>query len=183
MIRTKQRIPDVTILTNDPSFTAWGWAVLDVKDNVLATGCIKTEPEHKKRRTRVSDDRAMRAAVIVRQLLNIIEKYNVHVILTEAPHGSQNANAAVMIGVVMGITTTIAECLNLPIEYYSEQDSKKELLGKKTATKDETVAAVGSVYKYSITGKKYIDEAVADALAVHYVASHVSPLLKMMKNG
>jgi Holliday junction resolvasome RuvABC endonuclease subunit len=183
MIRTKRPIPDVTILTNDPSFTAWGWAVLDTKDNVLATGCIKTEPEHKKRRTRVSDDRANRAATIVRYLRNIIEKYNVCVILTEAPHGSQNANAAVMIGVVMGITTTLAECLSLPIEYYSEQDAKKELLGKKTATKDETIAAVGSLYEYDITGIKYVDEAVADSLAIHNVARHVSPLLKMMKNG
>lgn len=170
-----------TILTNDPSFTAWGWAVLDVKGKVLATGCIKTEPEHKKLRTRVSDDRARRTAEIVRKLASVIEKYNVHCILTEAPHGSQNANAAVMIGIVLGIVQTMADLKSLPIEYYSEQDAKKALLGKKSATKNETIAAIGSVYNYSITGKKYIDEAVADALAIHYVANQQSPMLKMMK--
>jgi len=172
---------DPTILTNDPSFTAWGWAVLDVKGKVIATGCIKTEPEHKKLRTRVSDDRARRTAEIARKILALVRMYNVHVILTEVPHGSQNANAAVMIGIVMGVITTIAECLGHPIEFYSEQDAKKALLGKKSATKDETVVAISRLYKYPATGKKYIDEAVADALAVHYVANQQSPMLKMMK--
>jgi len=171
-----------TILTNDPSSTAWGWAVLDVKGKVIATGCIKTEPEHKKLRTRVSDDRARRTSEIVRKLLAIIKKHNVHCILTEAPHGSQNANAAVMIGIVQGIVQTMADLLSLPIEYYSEQDSKKELLGKKSATKTETIVAIGKLYGHSfLTGTKYIDEAVADALAVHYVANQQSPMLKMMK--
>jgi Holliday junction resolvasome RuvABC endonuclease subunit len=181
MERTKSPVSPITILTNDPSFTAWGWAVLDVKGKVIATGCIKTEPEHKKLRTRVSDDRARRTSEIVRKLLAIIKKYNVHCILTEAPHGSQNANAAVMIGIVQGIVQTMADLLSLPIEYYSEQDSKKELLGKKSATKDETIVAIGKLYKYPTTGTKYIDEAVADALAVHYVANQQSPMLKMMK--
>lgn len=171
-----------TILTNDPSFTAWGWAVLSTHGKVIATGCIKTEPEHKKLRTRVSDDRARRTAEIARKILSLVKTYNVHVILTEAPHGSQNANAAVMIGIVMGVITTIAECLGHPIEFYSEQDAKKALLGKKSATKEETVVAISKLYKYPATGKKYIDEAVADALAVHYVANQQSPMLKMMKH-
>lgn len=170
-----------TILTNDPSFTAWGWAVLSDKGDILQTGCIKTAPEQKKRRIRVSDDRTRRTVEIIQELQRIIKKYNVGYILSEAPHGSQNASAAVMIGIVLGITSTISECLNIPIEFYSEQDAKKAILGKKAATKGDMIEAIDKLYDVNWRSIKYIDEAVADALAIHYVASKQSQILKMMK--
>lgn len=172
-----------TILTNDPSMRAWGWAILTCKGKVLASGCIKTEPGHKKKRIRVSDDTTSRAGEITRKLIELVKKYNVRLILSEAPHGSQNAKAAVMIGLVTGITVALSECLNIPIEYYSEQDAKKAVLNKRAATKDEMVHAIEKLYD-TVCWKnaKYKDEAIADALAVHYVASQLSPLVKMLKN-
>ena len=169
-----------TILTNDPSFTAWGYAVLDEK-GIIEAGCIKTAPEQKKRRIRASDDRTRRASEIVQNLLKLIKDYDIKYILSEAPHGSQNANAAIMIGMVAGITTAIAECLEIPIEYYSEQDAKKAVLGKKAATKEDMIEAIDKLYEVDWRKIKYIDEAVADALAIHYVASLQSSTLKMMK--
>ncbi len=168
-----------TVLTNDPSFTGWGWAVLE-KDFICSSGCIKTAPEHKKKRIRVSDDRVRRAAEITQELINIIKGYNVQMILSELPHGSQNAQAAVMIGMVTGIIVAIAECLNIPVEFYSEQDAKKAVLGRKAATKEDMVNAISTLYDVNWTDTKYIDEAVADALAIHYVATKQSQLLKMM---
>jgi Holliday junction resolvasome RuvABC endonuclease subunit len=170
-----------TILTNDPSFTAWGWAVITPQGNILKTGCIKTAPEQKKRRIRTSDDRYRRTVEIVQTLRNIIQAYNVKYILSEAPHGSQNASAAIMIGIVTGITTTISECMAIPIEYYSEQDAKKAVLGKKAATKEDMIEAMDKLYKVDWKGVKYFDEAVADALAIFHVASQQSQMLKMMK--
>ena len=172
----------MNILTNDPSFTAWGYAVIDTKDNyILESGCIKTAPEQKKRRIRASDDRTRRTKEIVQTLLGIIRSHNIGFILSEAPHGSQNAQAAIMIGMVAGITTAIAECLDIPIEFYSEQDSKKAVLGKKAATKEDMIEAIDKIYEVEWTGTKYIDEAVADALAVYYVATKQSELLKMSR--
>ncbi len=172
-----------TILTNDPSITAWGWAVLTCKGKVLASGCIKTEPEHKKRRIRVSDDTSRRAGEITRKLIELVKKYNVKLILSEAPHGSQNAEAAVMIGLVNGITVALSECLNIPIEYYSEHDAKKTVLNKRSATKDEMVHAIEKLYdSVSWKNAKYINEAIADALAIHYTASQLSPLIKILQN-
>jgi len=170
-----------TILTNDPSFTAWGWAVLNTKGEILDRGCIKTAPEHKKTRIRVSDDRSRRAGEITRFLLDVIKEWNVGLLLSESPHGSQNAQAAIMIGIVTGITTAIAECLNIPIEYYSEQDSKKAVLGKRAATKGDMIDAISGLYEVDWFKIKYADEAVADALAVHYVASQQSQMIKMMR--
>lgn len=179
MERTKK--PEFTILTNDPSMTAWGWAVVGYNNKVIKTGCIKTATEGKKRRIRKSDETAQRISEINNILLSVIKQYNVNYILTEAPHGSQNANAAIMIGAVAAIVQTISDCLNIGVEWYSEGDSKKCLLGKNSATKQETVDAIKKLYDVSWTGKKYKDEAVADALAVHYCASKQSPTLKMMK--
>ena len=169
------------ILTNDPSITAWGYAIINNTGRVIDAGCIKTAPEQKKRRIRKGDDTVRRVSEINKVLLNLIKSYNVCYILSELPHGSQNASAAVMIGIVTGIAQTMSDVLNLPIEWYSEGDSKKAVLNKQAATKKEMITAISRLYDVPWTGTKYIDEAVADALAVHYVASLQSPTLKMMK--
>jgi Holliday junction resolvasome RuvABC endonuclease subunit len=171
----------LTILTNDPSITAWGWAVIR-NGYILDSGCIKTAPENKKRRIRKSDDTSRRASEIVQIILKLIKHHEVDYILTEAPHGSQNANAAMMIGLVCGINVTIAECLEIGIEFYSEADSKKCALGKISATKGEMVEAMMKIYgDLWVHGIKYIDEAIADALAVYNVASKNSPTIKLLK--
>jgi len=172
----------MNILTNDPSFTAWGWAIVDEDDDVVDSGCIKTAPDYKKKRIRKSDDRIQRAEWIISHLYNLVDEHKVELILAELPHGSQNAQAAIMIGMVAGILATLAFSRDIPIEYYSEQDAKKALLGKKAATKDDIIEAVGKLYDtVAWTGIKYVDEAVADALAIHNVANQQSQLLKMMK--
>lgn len=170
-----------TILTNDPSITAWGWAILDGKNNIIATGCIKTAPEQKKRRIRKSDDRTRRISEINQTLIGLIKKYNVSFILSELPHGSQNASAAVMIGMVTAIVQTLGDVLELPVEWYSEGDAKKAVLNRLSATKEQMISAIDKLYNVPWTGVGYKDEAVADALGVHYVASQQSAILKMMK--
>jgi len=169
------------VLANDPSITAWGWAVVDQevgeKGKVLEVGCIKTSPGYKKQKIRKGDDTTRRVMEINTALLSVIYKYNIKFLLSELPHGSQSAAAAVMIGIVTGIGQTLSDALGIPIEWYSEGDSKKNLLGKLSATKDETKDAISSLYKVPWTGVKYHDEAVADALAVYHVAINQSLFL------
>ena len=62
MERIKLLTNEPRILTNDPSMTAWGWAVLSGSGKVYKTGCIKTSPEQKKRRIRKGDDTVRRAS-------------------------------------------------------------------------------------------------------------------------
>ena len=170
-----------TILTNDPSITAWGWAVLTPNGQVLATGCIKTKPQAKKRRIRKGDDIVRRISEINQTLLQVIKQYNVVHILTELPHGSQNANAAVMIGLVTGIVQTVSDCLGIGVEWYSEGDAKQCALGKRSCVKQEMIDAMKELYSVQWDYVKYKDEAVADALAIHYVASKESNVLKFLK--
>jgi Holliday junction resolvasome RuvABC endonuclease subunit len=161
--------------------TAWGWAVLDSNGTVQLVGAIKTAPEQKKRRIRKSDDTTRRASEIIKELLYLIKRYNIQYILSESPHGSQNASAAVMIGMVAGIVQTLADVLDIGVEFYSEGDSKKALLGKLSATKQETIDAIAKHYSYPKPTTKWESEAIADALAVHYCAMQQSPTLKLMK--
>ena len=114
-------------------------------------------------------------------LKKIIEGYNVNYIISELPHGSQNASAARMIGMVAGICQTISDWTDIAIDWYSEGDAKKALLGKISATKKEIQTAVDAVYDVKWTGIKYKDEAIADALAIHFVAMEQSAVLKFWK--
>lgn len=174
--------PAYTILTNDPSITAWGYAVLTREGKVLTIGCIKTKTEGKKRRIRKGDETVRRVSEINNVLLGIIKEYDVKYILSELPHGSQNASAAVMIGVVTGVIQTMSDCLGIGVEWYSEGDSKKCALGKLAAAKSEMVTRMKKQYPEAAwTGVKYFDEAAADALAIHYVASKQSSTLKLMR--
>ena len=169
----------LTILTNDPSFTGWGWAIIR-NDVVINIGCIKTAPENKKKRIRKSDDTIRRIQEINTILLRVIRKYHVNYILSEAPHGSQSAVAAVMIGVVTGVAQTISDALEIPIEWYSEEDSKKCVLGKRSATKKEMIEAIDKIYIVPWFNVGYKDEAVADAMAIYHTAMKFSNTLKMM---
>lgn len=168
------------ILTNDPSMTAWGWAVLNTDNEVIKAGCIKTQPEYKKLRIRKGDDTVRRVSDITKELLKVFDMYPIKLILSELPHGSQNAQAAVMIGVVTGIMQALSTSLNIPIEWFSEQDAKKTLTGRKSVTKREIINAIDKIYSIRWKGIKYKDEAIADSLAIHHTAVINSNLLKVI---
>ena len=169
------------VLTNDPSITAWGWAVVNPLDNtVVDCGAIKTTPQSAKLRTRKGDDRVRRVSEINFKLIEITKKHNIALITSELPHGSQSAVAAMMIGVVTGIMQTIGDCFSIPVEWFSEGDAKMATLGKRSAEKFEMVQKVSDLFEWNLTGVKWRDEAVADALAVYYVAKRHSTSLKML---
>ncbi len=181
MKRTKK--PNKTnkpiILTCDPSYTAWGWAAVE-GHQVKSTGVIVTKPEAKKRRIREGDDFVRRTNDIIKELKQIIDKYHVTYIVAELPHGSQNAKAAKMIGAVPGILESFNVIENIPVEWYSEADAKKALLGRISASKKEIINAIADLYEVNWTGTKYVDEAVADALAIYYCAECNSPTIKFL---
>ncbi len=166
------------VLTNDPRMTAWGWAVVDANDAVLESGCIKTEKQSKVRRIRKGDDDMRRVSEINQILISVIEHWHVNYLLAELPHGSQSASAAMAMGRVGAILQTLSDALKIPIEWYSEADAKKAVLGKRSSTKQEMVDTIKELYLVGWTYKKYKDEAVADALAIHHVAKQQSSVIQ-----
>lgn len=170
-----------TILTNDPSMTAWGWAVLTISGDILDADCVKTVPMDKKLRIRKGDDRIRRIHEINLQLIQVIKHHNVQLILGELPHGSQTAVASLMIGMVSGLLQTVGDCLEIPVEWYSESDAKLAICGKRSLPKAEMIKLIGKVYPdVPFTGIKWRDEGIADALAIHNTAMQHSPLIKML---
>ena len=169
-----------TILVNDPSVTAWGWVIISLKGKIIDAGCIKTKPSNKKLKIRKGDDRCRRISEINQILLGLIKKHDVCYILSEQPHGSQNAMAAIMIGVCLSILQTLADTLRLGIEWYSEQDAKKCLLKKKNASKEETIQAIKKLYPETpFTNINYKNEAIADAMAVYHYGRNNSNILRI----
>ena len=171
------------IIAFDPSFTAWGYAVVEVVNGefkIVETGCIKTESETKKRKIRKGDDRVRRIKELNNTLLSLIQKYNTALIVTEQPHGSQNASAAVMIGAVIGIIQTFSDCLGIPVEWYSEGDCKHHLMNKRAATKAEVQQCIDKQYTIRWTGTGYKDEAIADAMTVFHFAKRDSATVQAL---
>jgi len=181
-MKRANRDNDLTIMAFDPSLTGWGWVVVKIDGTVLSSGIIKTEPENKVRRIRKGDDDVRRIYEINHILLRRIRRHRVNYLISELPHGSQSSSAAKMIGMTSAIAQTLAQTLDLPIEWYSEGDSKQALLGKTTATKQETIDAIDRLYEFDWTGVKYKDEAAADAMSIFHTALQHSPFLKFYKN-
>jgi len=180
MKRGKKNLSEFIILTNDPSLTGWGYSVVTAAGEVLEADCIKTVPEHKKRRIRQGDDRVRRICEINEILIQVIRKYDVQYILSELPHGSQSATAAIMIGITTGIVQTLADCCGIPVEWYSESDTKKFMLHKMSATKDEMIQAVRAKLTVPWKRVKYKDEAIADALAIFLTARRQSNAIQLL---
>ena len=173
------------ILTNDPSFTHWGYAVIDDKNQVIDSGCIMTSAQSNKRRIRVGDDNVRRTNEIVYRLKQLIDRYKVMYILTELPHGSQNAKASQMVGRVEGVLETISVFTGIGVEWYSEGDVKKHLFGKQKVTKEQMQEEIKRVFGGKMqgwTGKSTKDEHIADALGVYLTAKEQSATLKLVRN-
>lgn len=168
------------ILALDPSLTAFGWAVMEGQD-IVECGCIKTTPLGRKQHIRKGDDRCRRITEINTVLIHMIDKHEIKYIVSEQPHGSQSAVAAIMVGIVLGIIQTIADVKGIGVEWYSEGDCKDNLLGRRSASKAEGIAAVKRLFRYRLRGIKYFDEAVCDALAVYYYGMVFSPVVRMLR--
>jgi Holliday junction resolvasome RuvABC endonuclease subunit len=178
-INPEKKIHGFTVLCLDPSITAFGWAV--IRDNlILEAGCIKTTPTDKKLRIRKGDDRCRRITEINSVLIDVIKRHSICFIVSEQPHGSQSAVAAIMIGITLGLIQTLADCLEIGLEWYSEGDSKSCVLGKHKAEKEEMVKAIDKLYKVAWTSIGYKDEAIADSVALYHTAKKLSPTIKMM---
>lgn len=171
----------LTVLACDPSLTAWGYSVIR-NGKIIKVGCIKTEgTPTKKRRIRKSDDTFRRIDEINEELLQTISTLEVNYIVSEAPHGSQSSSAADAIGIVKGILHTMAKCMDIPIEWYSEGDAKNAVLGKcHGASKHDMVKAIDCLYKVEWTKAGFRNEAIADSLAIYHVACKESPTIRFL---
>jgi Holliday junction resolvasome RuvABC endonuclease subunit len=170
------------VLAFDPSIRAWGWSVLNASGKVINTGCIKTDPSHKKLKIRKGDDRCRRISELNQAFNEIIKSNHISLIVSEQPHGSQSASAAVMIGITTAMTQSLSDLLGVPLEWYSEADAKQAVFKRNSCSKAEMIEAIGGLYDVEWSGVKYKDEAIADSIAVYHAATKTSTFLKFYRN-
>jgi len=127
----------MSILALDIAFASTGFSVLE-GGKIIDFGTIKTE-KTKVKSTRVSDDKASRAAMLAERLKAIIIKHEIKGVVAELPSGSQNANASNLLGWANGVVVGVATSFSIPCEWISEGDSKKATLGKRSASKSEMI--------------------------------------------
>jgi Holliday junction resolvasome RuvABC endonuclease subunit len=170
------------ILTLDPSLKAWGWAVVDLEGEVLDYGCIETKPDDKKSRIRKGDQLIRRTTELAHVLwTEIIQRYDIWLILSELPHGAQSYNGAIIIGLTAGMNVMMSYASSIAIEWYSENDVKKFLFNRKGVSKEEMKEKIYSMMDVKSLGSKVRDYGVADALAVYQTALGQSDNLKVIK--
>jgi len=159
------------LLALDVAFANMGWSVLE-GGKIAAFGTIRTEKD-KRKTTRVSDDRAARAAYLACELDIVIKTSNVKGIIAELPSGSQNAVAASLMAYASGVVVGVAAANNLPCEWISEGDSKKAAIGKRSATKEEMMEWARAAYPgVEFPKAKCHFEHVADSLAAYNGLKH-----------
>ncbi len=183
MIRkTQRKYPNPVIACFDPSSTAFGWAIIDTtsKNKVIEAGCIVTKPSNKKMKIRASDDKIRRINEMDQVMETLLKKYTIVYIVAEQPHGSQSSSAAVWLGIMLAFVQGLGNHYNIGIEWYSEADAKKCIFGSREATKQEMINEMSKKYDVPWTKVKFRDEAIADALSMHYVAKSQSPIVKYL---
>ena len=173
-----------SVLCLDPSFTAFGYVLIEPKsETILTSGCIKTEAKANVRGERAGDDRIRRVRIISVALNDVINEYNVVHMVADTPFGSQHAKAAWALGCVVGLVQTISDCWGLSIDWFYEKDAKAYIRAPRNVSKEKIVAKMTKMYgKKWRTGVKGRDQAMADALLAYTLATHASPMVKLLKS-
>lgn len=155
------------ILAIDPSLCCTGWVLAPANDSTigeLLCGAITTEPSAKKVRLYVAEDDAQRAIKLSKALLDLKIRDPSCTVVSEQPAGSRHARSASALKLVQGALVGLRSP-EAPILWITAADVKVVLYGKKTASKDQMVAAATKMGLRMI-GNKAEREAQADALGV-----------------
>jgi len=141
-----------SLLCLDIGFSNMGYSVFQ-RGKLWVQGLIITKKSEKKN-VRVSDDYANRCAALAHQLKALCNSIHLVGICAELPSGTQNARAASQMGMAIAVVATIAFFLNLPIEYYTAQEVKIAVSGKKNASKEEIKLAIADKFNFIRTTKE-----------------------------
>jgi Holliday junction resolvasome RuvABC endonuclease subunit len=133
-----------TMLTLDPSFTATGWAVIDLGRAIpIGGGVIRTAKAKRSERLTAAEDDAQRGLSIFKTITAVIQQYDPLVIAQEGNLGSQSAVGA------KGLARAQQACVDaicalrdgsLPL-FVTPQYVQKTCTGKRSASKPEMEAA------------------------------------------
>lgn len=163
------------LLAFDTGLATGGAALIDLlTGQVHNVVLLTTEKSDKKRSVSASSDTMSRARDYVRQVKRFVGDRRISVIAHESLSLPRNSRAAALIGISLGVIACITELLDAPLIEATPQEVKLKVAGKKTASKDEVIAAV--ISRQSDLETMFTNEArgkwehMADAVAVGFTA-------------
>ncbi len=140
------------ILAIDPTFSSFGYALLDGCLNVVDVGVFVTKKDQNKK-TRVSNDDSFRAQQLSRMIGEYILKNKVKGIMGERPSGSQTAMAMKSFCTANTIIDCISALMNIPVEWCTPLETKIGFCMKRTAGKKDIMDAACLYYNWKILKK------------------------------
>jgi hypothetical protein len=177
----------IPVLGMDPSLRNWGLASAELD---LATGFLDTPnlelvcpKDLSGKQVRQNSSDLHLAEQLATEVITKARKAKV--IFVEVPHGSQSARAMASYGICVGVLGAVRS-LGIPLIEVTALEVKLALSNKKTATKDEMIAAAMNFYPSctwpmhhgKITSKA---EHVADAIGAIHAGVKTSTFQNLMR--
>jgi Holliday junction resolvasome RuvABC endonuclease subunit len=137
------------VLNMDPGITWLGYSICDVSkksEKLVKMGLIRTQKSDKKQNVRVADDNFRRVRYISRQLLYLVEEYDIKLICFENFSPPRSASVASKLALVYGAIAMLTEVHSLPVAAATPQAIKKAVCGKASAPKEAIAVKLKSRY-------------------------------------
>lgn len=162
------------IIAVDVGFVATGIVVIDLADQgkMIYHGCLVTKPTTDKKSLYVAHDDARRMQELATGLQEVSVEFDTKRMVVELPHGgSKSARGCRCMALATGAIAATVAMLDLVVEYYTPDQTRKAATGRRMASKDEVVAAMGAIYPQILDiSPAQAREAVADAAATFEAA-------------
>lgn len=133
----------------DPGFASFGWAIFALAGRdaqLVRMGVIRTEKSSKKTNVLATEDNLVRARFVSRELLGLLDLYQVRVIASESMSFPRNSSAAAKVAMSWGVLATLTEIRDLPLVQASPQKVKKLCVGVRAVSKIDIQNHVTALY-------------------------------------
>lgn len=160
------------VLCHDPSFSAWGWAVVNHNPEtntgeLIAQGCCHAPKKLKKTQILQTDNQ--RLTLLTSYVWALMQQHKPNLVLREETVGSKGAAALRLLSLAKGLLFGMCQGTQTELRSITATTTKIHLTGKPDGSKREMVEAVQKVFPVlqSWQCKQVEREAVCDALALY----------------
>lgn len=149
----------MNVMGMDPGFSSFGWAVVGMEPGVATRrfngglhdipglltktcGVIRTKKSAKKLNTKATSDNVERSRFIARELGALLDRWRPVAVCAESFSPPRSSSVAAKVALAWGVLVCLCEARDIPIVLLSPQEVKKDLAGKRDASKEEVAQAL-----------------------------------------
>ena len=133
------------IVAFDTGLGTFGMAAVDPTARaLLAVGCFESSKASKKHNVSDSSDLTHRTVRLAGAVSRFCDQFDVVALAHEALSWPRSSRAAAMLGMSVGVLVAVSQIWDVPILEVSPQDLKDRVVGRRTATKADVLAALAA---------------------------------------